>query len=113
MRKRRRVSTLLAILLLLLSLPLQAAEPARVLLFGTFHFQDAGLDVVKQQDVDVMTAEAQAYLQGLSERLAGFRMAMERHGLPIEDRFIKIGHFRQETGITARVCGVTARSSAS
>lgn len=66
-------TTLLALLLLLLSLPLPAAEPARVLLFGTFHFQDAGLDVVKQQDVDVMTAEAQAYLQGLSERLAGFR----------------------------------------
>ena len=66
-------TTLLAMLLLLLSLPLPAAEPAQVLLFGTFHFQDAGLDVVKQQDVDVMTAEAQAYLQGLSERLAGFR----------------------------------------
>lgn len=50
-------NTLLSVLLLLLSLPLQAAEPARVLLFGTFHFQDAGLDVVKQKDVDVLTAE--------------------------------------------------------
>jgi LacI family transcriptional regulator len=36
----------------------------------------------------------------VDERLKGFRMAMERHGLPIEDRFIKIGHFRQETGIS-------------
>jgi hypothetical protein len=66
-------TTLLSVLILLLSLPVQAAEPAQVLLFGTFHFQDAGLDVVKAKDVDVLTAEAQTYLQGLSERLAGFK----------------------------------------
>ena len=42
------------------------------MLFGVFHFQDAGLDVVKQKDVDVMTAESQAYLEALTQRLAGF-----------------------------------------
>jgi hypothetical protein len=50
----------------------QADEPAQVMLFGTFHFQDAGLDVVKLKDVNVMTAESQEYLQGLAERLASF-----------------------------------------
>lgn len=35
----------------------------------------------------------------VDERLTGYRMAMERYGLPIEDRYIKIGHFKQETGI--------------
>jgi len=64
---------LLSALLLLLVPLLAAAEPARVLLFGTFHFQDAGLDVVKQKDIDVMTTGSQTYLQELSERLAGFR----------------------------------------
>jgi hypothetical protein len=54
------------------ALPLRAAEPAQVLLLGTFHFNDAGLDAVKPEDFDVMTPEAQAYLQGLSERLAKF-----------------------------------------
>ena len=49
------------------------SDSAQVLLFGTFHFQDAGLDVVKHKDVDVFTAESQEYLQGLSERLAEFK----------------------------------------
>jgi LacI family transcriptional regulator len=32
------------------------------------------------------------------ERLEGFKMAMERYGLPIEERHIKLGHFTQEAG---------------
>ena len=35
----------------------------------------------------------------IDERLKGFRMAMERYGLPIDERFIRIGHFNQETGV--------------
>jgi len=61
------------LLTLALVCPIHAAEPAQVLLLGTFHFQDAGLDVVKQKDFNVMTPEAQAYLQELGERLAGFK----------------------------------------
>jgi hypothetical protein len=62
----------MVLLTLLFSIQLEASEPARVMLFGTFHFQDAGLDVVKNKDVDIFTPQAQEYLQGLSQRLAGF-----------------------------------------
>ncbi|MGA2381072.1 MAG: LacI family DNA-binding transcriptional regulator [Spirochaetia bacterium] len=34
----------------------------------------------------------------VDERLEGFKMAMERYGLPIEERDIKLGHFTQEAG---------------
>jgi hypothetical protein len=67
---KRALFTLVA---MLFSIHLHAAEPAQVMLFGTFHFQDAGLDMVKNKDVDIFTTEAQEYLQGLSGRLAGFK----------------------------------------
>jgi len=59
------------------------------MLFGTFHFQDAGLDVVKSKDVDIFTAESQEYLQGLTQRLAGFkptRMLLEYD--PVNDELV-------------------------
>ncbi len=34
----------------------------------------------------------------IDERLAGYKMAMERYGRHVEDRYIKIGHFKQEIG---------------
>ena len=49
-----------------------AEKPAQVMLFGTFHFQDAGLDVVKSEDVNVMAEAPQLYLQELAERLAAW-----------------------------------------
>lgn len=49
-----------------------ADEPARVMFFGVFHFKDAGLDVVQVEDVDIFSKENQAYLEGLTTRLAGF-----------------------------------------
>lgn len=52
---------------------LPAAHPAQVMLFGTFHFQDAGKDVVKVKDIDIFTQENQAYLEALTQRLAGFK----------------------------------------
>jgi hypothetical protein len=64
---------LVSTIFLLMSLPLFAAQPGQVMLFGTFHFQDAGLDVVKSEDVDIFTAEAQEYLQGLTQRLQGYK----------------------------------------
>jgi hypothetical protein len=52
----------------------QAANPppGRVLLLGLFHFDNPGLDAVKFTPRDVTTPESQAYLIGLSERLARF-----------------------------------------
>lgn len=48
-------------------------EPlARVMLLGLFHFDNPGRDAVKYQPVDVTTPEHQAYLAGLSERIARF-----------------------------------------
>ena len=34
----------------------------------------------------------------VDERLEGFRMAFERSGIPVEERYVHLGHFRQETG---------------
>jgi hypothetical protein len=43
---------------------------AQVLLMGTFHFANPGLDAVKTETVDVMTAANQNYLIALAERIA-------------------------------------------
>ena len=64
---------LIAFALSLISLPLLAAQPAQVMLFGTFHFKDAGLDVAKHKDIDIFTGENQAYLEALTQRLQGFK----------------------------------------
>jgi hypothetical protein len=61
------------ILAILVTPSLLADESARVMLFGTFHFQDAGEDVVKNKDVDIFTPESQEYLLGLTQRLAEFK----------------------------------------
>ena len=36
--------------------------------------------------------------QSTDERLEGFKLAFERYGLRVDERFIKLGHFNQETG---------------
>jgi len=46
--------------------------PAEVLLFGVFHFANPGRDVVKTAQIDVMTDDAQAYLEELSRRISEF-----------------------------------------
>jgi hypothetical protein len=50
-----------------------AGEPAKVMLIGTFHFSNPGKDVVKVNDVNVLTEESQQYLQTFTDRLAGFK----------------------------------------
>jgi len=50
-----------------------SAEQSQVLLLGLFHFSSPGLDKVKTEHIDVMTAENQAYLEALSERIAEFK----------------------------------------
>ena len=64
---------LIAIVFSLISLPLLAAQPAQVMLFGTFHFKDAGLDTVKVKDIDIFTEANQAYLEALTQSLQGFK----------------------------------------
>jgi hypothetical protein len=75
-RRMRSVTRCIAALLLLAGFSAataQQAEPAKVMLFGVFHFANPGLDVVKTEQIDVMTDENQAYLEALSERLSSFR----------------------------------------
>lgn len=48
-------------------------EPATVMLLGVFHFDNPGLDAVKFDTIDVMTAPSQRYLEELTERLAQFK----------------------------------------
>ena len=68
------------LLFVLLASPMLRAEQppasplpaARVMLLGTFHFDNPGLDAVKYTPIDVMRPEQQAYLVAVSERLARF-----------------------------------------
>lgn len=46
------------------------ADKPKVMLFGTFHFENPGLDVVKMNVINVMTDENQQYLQDFSEKVA-------------------------------------------
>jgi hypothetical protein len=63
-------------LLLLLSVPGVAAadQPkAEVMLFGVFHFANPGRDLVKGDQINVMTSANQAYLDRLAMRIAEFQ----------------------------------------
>ena len=64
---------LLAVILLLNAALLQAAEPARVLLVGTYHFSNPGQDQANVQAVDVTTPGRQAELQAVTDALAKFQ----------------------------------------
>jgi hypothetical protein len=59
-------------LLLILSLNPANAEQVngQVMMFGTFHFTNPGLDVVKHDEINVLTDENQAYLLALTKRIA-------------------------------------------
>jgi len=46
--------------------------PAEVMLFGVFHFANPGHDVVKTDQLNVMTPENQTYLDELASRIAAF-----------------------------------------
>ena len=47
-----------------------AQKPAEIMLMGTFHFSNPGLDVVKTDVLNVLTDSNQAYLIDFSERVA-------------------------------------------
>lgn len=55
------------------SLHTEPSEPrAQVLMMGVFHFANPRNDVVKSDQINVMTPASQAYLVGLAQRLAAF-----------------------------------------
>lgn len=63
----------LCLALLFASLPAgAAAPPARVLLLGTWHFANPGLDLHNTKSVDVLEAPAQEQIAALVERLTRF-----------------------------------------
>jgi len=64
---------LLMCLVGLTALPVLAEETAQVMLLGTFHFQDAGMDVVKPTDIDIFSEDSQSYLHEFATRLAAYR----------------------------------------
>ncbi len=49
-----------------------AKESGQIMLLGTFHFNNPGLDVVKSDVLDVTTKENQAYLVSFSKRVAAY-----------------------------------------
>ena len=60
---------------LLAGSPLATAKDqplAQVMLIGTFHFENPGLDLVKTNQINVMTEENQEYLEALTERLSKY-----------------------------------------
>ncbi|TDK33037.1 DUF5694 domain-containing protein [Luteimonas terrae] len=72
MKSTRIASALLLLCLAAQAMAAEPAPPAQVMLLGTFHFANPGLDVVKSDVADVTTPANQAYLEGLASRLAAF-----------------------------------------
>lgn len=60
----------LALLLSTEAVANSAGNPAKVMMLGTFHFSSPGKDKVKVKHTNVLTAENQHYLAGLSARIA-------------------------------------------
>ena len=48
-------------------------KTAKVMLFGTYHFQNPSLDLVKNKTHNVMEQDSQTYLNELSERISKFK----------------------------------------
>ena len=49
-----------------------AKQPSEIILMGTFHFANPGLDKVKSNTINVMTEKSQLYLEQLSKNLSQF-----------------------------------------
>ncbi len=86
------MNRLLALCGVLVALQATAAEPVRVMVLGTFHFANPGLDLANAKVDDVLQPRRQAELQALAEGLARFRptvVAVERDADPAPDRALK------------------------
>lgn len=66
-------SLLTIILTLVFTITAHATEPAKVMLIGTFHFKNPGLDTVKVKDIDIFDETSQLYLQQFAKQLAEFK----------------------------------------
>ncbi|MCW8091996.1 DUF5694 domain-containing protein [Alteromonas sp. ASW11-130] len=76
MIKIKSMTILLTVVVSLLSGALaesSAEKPAQVMVFGVFHFSNPGLDVVKSEQIDVMSEHNQTYLSELVNRIAKFK----------------------------------------
>jgi len=49
------------------------AKKVKVLLIGSFHFNNPGSDAVKEKDYDILSAESQKELEWMAERIKSFR----------------------------------------
>lgn len=73
-------------------------EQPRVMLFGTFHFANPGLDKIKNKVTDVMNETSQLYLMKLAERISEFKPTVVlleydiKNDLAINDRFTQYLH---------------------
>lgn len=84
----RRLAVCLVVLLA--SLPAAAGPPARVLLLGTWHFANPGLDLHNTKSVDVLEAPAQEQIEALVKGLARFapdRVFVEWPEEPTDQRY--------------------------
>src|SRR5690606_19722004 len=82
----------LGVILSLVSVVAAAAEPARVLVVGTYHFSNPGNDLHNVEAVDITTPERQAQLQVVSDGLARFEptlVAVEWPAGVVDDRYAK------------------------
>lgn len=73
MRSQRSTVLLILALVLVASGPAAGQETARVLVLGTYHFDNPGLDVAQFTVADVLTPEKQAEIAAVVEALAAFR----------------------------------------
>ncbi|MBQ0945607.1 hypothetical protein KAK07_19870 [Ideonella sp. 4Y16] len=83
------MNRLLACALLLIACQAPAAEPVRVMVLGTFHFDNPGLDIANVQVDDVLQPRRQAELRALADSLARFQptlVAVEQDADALPDR---------------------------
>lgn len=86
----RRIATLC--LALLAPLTAVAAEPARVVIVGTYHFSNPGNDLHNVESVDVATPERQAEIQAAVDALARFEptvVAVERAAAAADEQYTR------------------------
>ncbi|MBB5204709.1 hypothetical protein HNQ51_002023 [Inhella inkyongensis] len=87
--RRAAAVSLITLSLGTMAAPPQAAGPARVMLLGTFHFDNPGQDAVKFQPIDVLQPAPQRYLDGLVQRLVAFKptRVMLEYSQQADERF--------------------------
>src|SRR5438105_1191999 len=67
---------IIALCLSMAALFAHAAEPARVMIIGTYHFSNPGKDLHDVKAVDMATPKRQAELQAITDALAKFKPTM-------------------------------------